>query len=695
MKADAIEISLSPSDADTISYCHVDESKNSGRKQKFGKMRSFFTRPKSPKKASKTFDDDGDLSLVTTLSGVSHTSARYGANKPRAVGRSISPSKSYESGFSRARARGKSPVRFRDDVSLSSLGSESVILKKKGSGYKKFSKKSGKNALKSEGSNLSQNRDEIQTCTSIDSTTTSKEEHFELGVTITCVSELRENEINDPVIYMTSDSDEVSVIKNDAEVTKTLSKLWACVDINQLFESAFAKSDLDEMKKNIEKSSDHVVAVEESFGNIASNVVALAEKKREEELSSAEKIQLHSDVVSTLNVINKNVGELLARKASSEADNNVSDKVDRNLETNEKEVDVQTPVKPDEVTVQVGDGAIASEVPAEKTLDMLDSEVVVQTNSIHENSELSAREAITRKDSIARKDSVNLVACLDYYQSVDLLSDVFAGLQEAVNNKKNEGKPKTGSVQESKNIKSDEVEGEVTEPVAEGTKPPVVEESLIVEEKNQELPSANEPLMVDRNKQEEELIVAKESPIVEENEQDELQPTKQSRNINEDAEQNTLFELVYSLHTYFDHTELDEVIKNLSSCGATTYESEKTVPKNSSVTGDMSTSDAATTSDSDEAVVLEDLNNSPRVLVYEENRINFIDECFDTLDGVEYCTAVVNTACNPCTASMNVQDLMRDEIGDEKEAMNKFNVQDLMVDGIQDRKETVKDLTGE
>merc|ERR1740124_1958202 len=121
------------------------------------------------------------------------------------------------------------------------------------------------------------------------------------------------------------------------------------------------------MKKNIEKSSDHVVAVEESFGNIASNVVALAEK-----------IQLHSDVVSTLNVINKNVGELLARKASSEADKNVSDKVDRNLETNEKEVDVQAPVKPDEVFVQVGDGAITSEVPAEKTLDecvQVDSEV--------------------------------------------------------------------------------------------------------------------------------------------------------------------------------------------------------------------------------------------------------------------------------------------------------------------------------
>jgi len=152
---------------------------------------------------------------------------------------------------------------------------------------------------------------------------------------------------------------------------------------------------------------------------------------------------------------------------------------------------------------------------------------------------------------------------------------------------------------------------------------------------------------------------------------------------------------VYSLHTYFDHTELDEVIKNLSSCGASTYESEKTVPKNYSVTGDMSTSDAATTSDSDEAVVLEDLNNSPRVLVYEENRINFIDECFDTLDGVEYCTAVVNTACNPCTSSINVQDLMRDEIRDKKETVNNCNVQDLMVDGIQDRKETVKNLTGE
>jgi len=688
MKSDAIEIALSPSNADTIS------SKDLGRKQdKYGRVRSFFTRPKSPKKASKAFDDD-DMSLVTTLSGMSRSSARYGKNKPRAVGRSISPCKSSESGVSRARARGKSPVSLRDDVSLSSLGNGSIIIKKKGSGYTKCSKSSGKNAVKSQDSDLSQNRDEIQTCTSTDSTTTSKEEHFELGVTITCVSELREikEESIDPVIYMTSDSDEVSVIKNDAEVTQTLSKLWACVDINQLFESAFAKSDLDEMKKNIEKSSDHVVAVEESFGNIASNVVALAEKKREEELSSAEKIQLHSDVVSTLNVINKNVGELLARKASSEADKNVSDKVDRNLETNEKGVDVQAPVKPDEVSVQVGDGAIASEVPAEKTLDecvQVDSEVAVHANSINENSELSASQVIVQKDSI------NLVACLDYYQSVDLVSDLFVGLQEAVNNKKNEGKPETDCEQESKNIESGEVEGEVTEPVAEDTKQPVVEESLIVEEKNQEVLSANELLMVDGNKQEEELIVAEEPPIVEENKQDELQPTQKSHNIDEDVEQNTLFELVYSLHTYFDHTELDEVIKNLSTCGAPAYESEKTVPKNYSVTGDMSTSDAATTSDSDEAVVLEDLNNSPRVLVYEENRINFIDECFDTLDGVEYCTAVVNTACNPCTSSINVQDLMRDEIRDKKETVNNCNVQDLMVDGIQDRKETVKNLTGE
>mmetsp|Transcript_26180 Transcript_26180/g.52166 ORF Transcript_26180/g.52166 Transcript_26180/m.52166 type:complete len:94 (+) Transcript_26180:3-284(+) len=71
MKSDAIEIALSPFDIDTISYSHVVKLKNSGRKQKFGKMRSFFTRPKSRKKSSKAFDDDGDLSLVTTLSGVS------------------------------------------------------------------------------------------------------------------------------------------------------------------------------------------------------------------------------------------------------------------------------------------------------------------------------------------------------------------------------------------------------------------------------------------------------------------------------------------------------------------------------------------------------------------------------------------------------------------------------------------------
>eukprot|EP00588_Corethron_pennatum_P006656 CAMPEP_0194298190 /NCGR_PEP_ID=MMETSP0169-20130528/60031_1 /TAXON_ID=218684 /ORGANISM="Corethron pennatum, Strain L29A3" /LENGTH=253 /DNA_ID=CAMNT_0039048151 /DNA_START=60 /DNA_END=817 /DNA_ORIENTATION=+ len=253
MKSDTTEMAPPPSNADTISSSHVDESTNSGRKQnKFRKMRSLFTLSKSPKRASKAFDDDGDLSLATVLSGVSHAGVRCGKNKQRAVGRSISPAVSYESGVSRARV-GESPG--------------SIIINKKGSGYTKCSKRNGRNALKSQGTNLSQNRDEIQTCTSIDSTNTSKEEHFELGVTITCVSETREKEINeegiDPVIYMTSDSEEVSVTKNDDEsatkddyeVTKTLSKLWACVDINQLFQNAFAKIDLDEMKKNIEKSS--------------------------------------------------------------------------------------------------------------------------------------------------------------------------------------------------------------------------------------------------------------------------------------------------------------------------------------------------------------------------------------------------------------------------------------------------------
>jgi len=204
--------------------------------------------------------------------------------------------------------------------------------------------------------------------------------------------------------------------------------------------------------------------------------------------------------------------------------------------------------------------------------------------------------------------------------------------------------------------------------VAEESLSSMVEENrqdeLIIEEKKQEESSANEALMVDGEKQEEIPVVAEESPMVEENRQDELPPVEKSNNnaIPTDAEKNILFRAIYSLHTYFDNTELDEVIKHLSSCGPPHYESEKLVSRNISVTGDTSGSDAAPTSDSDDAVVFKDLNKSPRVLVYEENRINFIDECFDTLDGVEYCSAVVNVACNPCTSFLNVQDHMENEM---------------------------------
>jgi len=197
-----------------------------------------------------------------------------------------------------------------------------------------------------------------------------------------------------------------------------------------------------------------------------------------------------------------------------------------------------------------------------------------------------------------------------------------------------------------------------------------------------DLTSKDAVAMVDREKQEEILVVAEESlsSMVEENRQDELiieEKKQEESSANEalmvdgekpfstiptDAEKNILFQLIYSLHIYFDNTELDEVIKHLSSCGPPHYESEKLVSRNISVTGDTSGSDAAPTSDSDDAVVFKDLNKSPRVLVYEENRINFIDECFDTLDGVEYCSAVVNTVCNPCTSLLNVQDHMENEM---------------------------------
>jgi len=200
--------------------------------------------------------------------------------------------------------------------------------------------------------------------------------------------------------------------------------------------------------------------------------------------------------------------------------------------------------------------------------------------------------------------------------------------------------------------------------VAEESLSSMVEENrqdeLIIEEKKQQESSANEALMVDGEKQKEIPVVAEVSPM-EENRQDELPPVEKSNK--DDAEKNILFQLIYSLRIYFDHTELDEVIKRLSSCGTPHSESKKLVSRNISVTGDTSGSDAAPTSDSDDAaVVLEDLNRSPRVLVYEENRISFIDECFDTLDGVEYCSAVVNAACNPCTSLLHVQDRMENEM---------------------------------
>jgi len=316
-----------------------------------------------------------------------------------------------------------------------------------------------------------------------------------------------------------------------------------------------------------------------------------------------------------LNVITKNVGTLLAKK---------------NLV--EKEVRI-------EKDVAVRETRIESEQSLERephVCAQMDSTITEQRN-VQENN------LVISEDNVKTFEvpNVSLLACISYYQSVELVSTIFDGLKEAVEGKKNEEKFEKNRP-EKKNIKSCETGRES------------------VERKSQEESKIDNQLLLNEIINEESSIT-EESVIVNASKKDTL-PSPHFSHVknNKDFEEHSLFELIYSLHKYFDHTELDEVIQRLAdstACGESNQNPEKAAPKDSSDssgsdynTGELSSSP----SDSDGAVLLEDLNRSPRVLVYEENRVNFIDECFDTLDGVEYCTAVVNTACNPCASTINV-----------------------------------------
>jgi len=500
---------------------------------------------------------------------------------------------------------------------------------------------------------------------------------------------------------------------------------------------------------NVEKSPKNTLAMKESFDYIAFNVVNLANTKREKKLSNAEKLQLYSEVMGTLNVISKHVGEHLAGKVvHSKAGKtltakllgarkqkikrripkyllnqilNVSRQVGKvsnggmrkridssikliegnlllhNFEIIEKKdlaasvqvnSEVQVPVESkvqipvvSEVPVDILNGRIEDilaqhlevpvnsevqapidskvpvdilnerikailshlDVPVEKTLevsDQVDSEVAVELNMEQEDFGLPTSQAAVA--------DVGLMACLSYYQTVEFLSVLY--LQEAVNDTKDECKNEIVCVHENKNVETREAESEIEEFEIKDVKRKY-HQSLAGESKHGE-PSMNEPLLVEGSKQEG-PSVAKESQIREKSKQDKLPSAEKSRKVNEDnTEENSLFELVYALHTHFDHTELDEVIRRLGEDSDETSESEE-----------------------DEATVIEDLHSdsySARKAV-DYDKINCLDECFDMLDGVEYCTVVVNTACNPCTSTINIQEHLVDK-------MSTTNIQEHMLD---------------
>jgi len=365
-------------------------------------------------------------------------------------------------------------------------------------------------------------------------------------------------------------------------------------------------------------------------------------------------VQVPVDSEVPVDILNGRIEDILAQHLETPVDYAVQVPVDSEVPVdtlNERIKDIlghfEDPVERNlEVSVQVS--------------DQVDSEVAVQPNIEHEDFGLPTSQAAV--------SDIGLMACLSFYQTVEFLSVLY--LQEAVNDATDECKSEIVCVHENKNIETREAEGEVDESEIEDVKQKyhqshsgseihetlektlVVEESRMAEESKHGEPSMNEPLLVEGSKQEEPSI-AEESQIMEESKQDKLPSAEKSRNVNEElsrtdnTEENSLFELVYALHTHFDHTELDEVIRRLGE------ESDA-----------MSESDEDEATVQDEATVIEDLHSSsysaPKAVVYDG--ITCLDECFDTLDGVEYCTVVVNTACNPCTSTINIQEHLVDEM---------------------------------
>merc|ERR1711957_112752 len=235
----------------------------------------------------------------------------------------------------------------------------------------------------------------------------------------------------------------------------------------------------------------------------------------------------------------------------------------------------------------------------------------------------------------------------------------------------------TACVHENKTTEDGEVGGEVAETEIEDVEPEdhtsdskrkiqkklkkalmnAVKKRSYSEQKTQK--KLEKTLIYVEESKKEEPPVAEESQIIEECKQDELPSTERFRKVNEDVEKNFLFGLVYPLHKYFDHTELDEVISG----GKTKY------------TSDKCGSEMTASGNSDEAVVL--------------NRINCIDEWFDYLDLVDEFISCGKTnhvskngAEKPCSITSDKRDSKMTASGysDDTVILNRINCMDKYFD---------------
>uniref|UniRef100_A0A7S1FVL4 Uncharacterized protein n=2 Tax=Corethron hystrix TaxID=216773 RepID=A0A7S1FVL4_9STRA len=613
----------------------------------FSRVPSLFRRKRNEKKAP------GHRKTYSTASA---------SRSPSPVQRARSPTSRTGTPLTITGSVRKSPRKIRavplgleskrtDDSSVFSLGSKSLPKKATSKPVKKpngveISKSSPSESEKSDPYEIS------KTFSSDSVTFMSVEKKDDLGVTITCVSEFKKDTRESPPVSHSKEETVGNVQEGQSEKeTKSKDKDEIKVADESFFPAALTNFFAIGSSINSETSSVcgsqltflNTNELEKSFDKIAAGVVEIAEKKGDGKLSSEEKSKLHSDIMETIKVLTKHLQTFSPKqKMQSFFDKKSASKSVSN-KNSENHTDADT----------------VDNVSTAETTDI---------TNITGNTENSQK-----------KVDPGLTDCIQFYLSPKFglsLYALYEGLQKVVDEKEKKNQGERALNKDEKNI--EEIERKPEQAQQESIKKSEDEKRVPLddneEQKQAHLLNGIDQNVVPRNDEEQKNMHLDDNEDQKEvavnskqerkqvsfddeafKDRTETSSTGTDSSSDEDhtqtevpvkteeakthisacvAEENAVFGMIYSLHTYFDHTELDSVIKQMAEKPCAAYYS--------------SDSDSDGNSSGNEAVLIEDLNSSPKVMKEEGTDLGCMELCVDHVDGVEYCSPIVNMGCTPC-----------------------------------------------